>query len=105
MWRGYNYMRTDTYTYTQLQGPQGHLRSDRSHCKEAAVRTMCQSPPTHIIVSQNKSFTLHMLTARHFGLKERRTKCLLVGIDPLCAVKCDYIRHISAVLKNVRNEM
>lgn len=69
-------MHTRTHT-TQLQGPQGHFSSDRSHCKEAAARTSCQSPPTHIIVSQHKSFTLHMLTGRHLGLEEKKTKCKL----------------------------
>lgn len=61
MWRGYNYTYVHTHI-TQLQDPQGHLSSDRSHSKEAAARTTCQSPPTHVIASQYKSFTLHMLT-------------------------------------------
>lgn len=74
MWIGYNCTHTHI---TQLQGPQGHLSSDRSHRKEAAARTMCQSPPTHAIVSQYKSFTLHMLTERHLGLEDRTTKCQL----------------------------
>lgn len=68
--------RLQLYTHThiaQLQGPQGHLSSDGSHCKEAAAHTS-QSPSTHIIVSQYKSFTLHTLTERHLGLEDRQIK-------------------------------
>lgn len=65
------YTRAHTHAHkTQPQGPQGCLSSDRSHCKEAAARTTCLSPPTHRIVPQYESFTPHTLTERRSGLED-----------------------------------
>lgn len=74
MWRGYSCMHAHIM---QLRGPQGHLSSDRSHCKEAAARTTCQGPPTHIVPLEYKSITVHRLTARHLGLKKSTITCVL----------------------------
>lgn len=82
MWRGYNYTHTHR---TQLLGPQGHFTSDRSHCKEAAACTTCQCIPTHIIVSQYKSFMLHMLRGRYLGIEENKLKCQSTCIINMCA--------------------